>query len=114
MPIERHILRNHVVLHALENGLDIPSGTQGAELLDTRYYDEDIEENSGGIPDDEDEIGESGPPGASKRIPNRVARALKSAAQGLHRSQCGLGADYRKMAARLGKGDVTVAARAAD
>ena len=28
-------------LHAVENGLDIPLGTQGAELLDTRHYDED-------------------------------------------------------------------------
>jgi len=41
--------------------------------------------------------------GASKRIPNRVARALKPAAQGLHHSQCRLGAYYRRMAARLGK-----------
>lgn len=42
--------------------------------------------------------------GATKRIPNRVARALKLAAQGLHRSQCGLGGYYRRMAARMGKG----------
>lgn len=41
LSIERHILRNFIVLHALENGLEIPLGTQGAELLDTRYYDED-------------------------------------------------------------------------
>ena len=41
LSIERHILRNFIVLHAIENGLDIPLGTQGAELLDTRYYDED-------------------------------------------------------------------------
>lgn len=47
--------------------------------------------------------------GASKRIPNRVAHALKLAAQGLHRSQCGLGAYYRKMAARLGKGKAVTA-----
>jgi len=47
LSIERHILRNHVVLHALENGLDIPLGTQGAELLDTRYYDEDPEADLG-------------------------------------------------------------------
>jgi transposase len=47
--------------------------------------------------------------GASKRIPNRVARALKLAAQGLHRSQCGLGAYYRRMAARLGKGKAITA-----
>jgi transposase len=47
--------------------------------------------------------------GASKRIPNRVARALKLAAQGLHRSQCSLGAYYRRMAARLGKGKAITA-----
>lgn len=42
--IERHILRNFIVLHAIENGLDIPLGTQGAELLDTRYHDNDPED----------------------------------------------------------------------
>jgi transposase len=47
--------------------------------------------------------------GASKRIPNRVARALKLAAQGLHHSQCALGAYYRRMAARLGKGKAITA-----
>ncbi|MHB0984608.1 MAG: helicase-related protein [Sulfuricella sp.] len=44
LSIERHILRNFIVLHAIKNGLDIPLGTQGAELLDTRYYDEDPED----------------------------------------------------------------------
>ncbi|MGH9848135.1 MAG: C-terminal helicase domain-containing protein, partial [Blastocatellia bacterium] len=68
LSIERHILRNHVVLHALENGLDIPLGTQSAELLDTRYYDEDIEENSGGISNDEDENGETEPPGVASHL----------------------------------------------
>ncbi|MGH9908192.1 MAG: SNF2-related protein, partial [Pyrinomonadaceae bacterium] len=49
LSIERHILRNFVVLHALENGLDIPLGTQGAELLDTRYNDEDPEDTLTGM-----------------------------------------------------------------
>jgi transposase len=47
--------------------------------------------------------------GASKRLPNRVARALKLAAQGLHHSQCALGAYYRRLAARLGKGKAITA-----
>ena len=47
--------------------------------------------------------------GASKRIPNRVARALKLASQGLHHSQCALGAYYRRIAARLGKGKAITA-----
>ncbi len=41
LSLERHILRNFIVLHAIENGEDIPLGTQGAELLDNRYHDED-------------------------------------------------------------------------
>jgi superfamily II DNA or RNA helicase len=41
--IERHILRNYVFLHAIEQGLDLPLGTQGAELLDARTYDEDAD-----------------------------------------------------------------------
>lgn len=47
--------------------------------------------------------------GVTKRIANRVARALKLAAQGLHRSQCALGAYYRRMAARLGAGKAITA-----
>src|SRR5258706_2123700 len=41
--LERHILRNFVYLHAIEQGLDIPLGTQDAELLDTGMHDEDEE-----------------------------------------------------------------------
>lgn len=41
--IERHILRNFVVLYALENGLEIPLGAQAADRLDTRQHDDDAE-----------------------------------------------------------------------
>jgi transposase len=47
--------------------------------------------------------------GNTKRIANRVAQALKLAAHGLHRSQCALGAYYRRMAARLGAGKAITA-----
>jgi SNF2 family DNA or RNA helicase len=39
--LERHILRNYIYLHAIENSLEIPIGTQDAELLDTQNSDED-------------------------------------------------------------------------
>lgn len=39
--IERHILRNFIYLYAVEQGLDIPIGTQEADLLDSRNNDED-------------------------------------------------------------------------
>ncbi len=39
--LDRHILRNHVYLHALDKGLPLPIGTQDAELLDPRFQDAD-------------------------------------------------------------------------
>ncbi|HEY1527900.1 MAG TPA: C-terminal helicase domain-containing protein [Candidatus Angelobacter sp.] len=44
--IERHILRNHIYLHAIENGLPLPLGTQDSGLLDTGNYDEDVDDAS--------------------------------------------------------------------
>jgi superfamily II DNA or RNA helicase len=41
--IERHLLRNYVFLHALAHGLDLPLGTQDAELLDAGVEDEDAD-----------------------------------------------------------------------
>ncbi len=40
-------------LHALENGLELPLGTQGAELLDPGYDDEDAEDALEAEDDDE-------------------------------------------------------------
>jgi hypothetical protein len=39
--VERHVLRNFIFIHALENGLPIPIGPQGAEMLDSRSSDSD-------------------------------------------------------------------------
>ena len=61
LSIERHILRNFVFLHALDNGLDIPLGTQGAELLDTRYSDEDPECTLTLDEDDDGDLSQAGP-----------------------------------------------------
>ena len=41
--VGRHILRNYVFIHALENGLEVPIGTQDFGLFDTRVQDEDGE-----------------------------------------------------------------------
>jgi SNF2 family DNA or RNA helicase len=41
--LERHVLRNFVFLHAIENGLPLPIGAQDAALLDAHVYDEDVE-----------------------------------------------------------------------
>ncbi|MDX9955422.1 MAG: helicase-related protein [Anaerolineae bacterium] len=43
LSVERHILRNAIFIYALEHNLPLPIGTQGAEMLDTRFEDEDAE-----------------------------------------------------------------------
>lgn len=47
--LERHILRNYVFLHAMENDLPFPIGAQDAEMLDTRFSDEDADRPEGGF-----------------------------------------------------------------
>ena len=56
--IERHVLRNFVFVHAIKNGLPLPLGTQGAELLDPRFTDDDLSEFS----ERQDESSDSGIP----------------------------------------------------
>jgi superfamily II DNA or RNA helicase len=41
--MDRHILRNYVYIHAIDNDLPIPIGTQSAELLDASANDEDAD-----------------------------------------------------------------------
>ena len=42
--LERHALRNFVYLYAIENGKPLPIGTQGAELLDAKVGDQDLDD----------------------------------------------------------------------
>ena len=55
--VERHVLRNYVFLHAIRNGLPLPLGTQDAEMLDSRFTDEDADQAKGSLfdPDDDDQ-----------------------------------------------------------
>jgi len=43
LSLQRHVLRNLVTLHALENGLPVPIGTQDAAMLDTAISDTEAE-----------------------------------------------------------------------
>jgi len=56
--LERHALRNFICLHAIENNLSIPIGTQGAEYLDARLGDKDIDDLLTESADDGDDEGE--------------------------------------------------------
>jgi hypothetical protein len=44
--LRRHVLRNFVFLHAIENDLPLPIGTQDSGLLDAGNYDEDLDDES--------------------------------------------------------------------
>jgi len=44
LSVERHILRNYIYLHAVENGKQVPIGTQDPEMLDSRFFDEDADD----------------------------------------------------------------------
>jgi len=55
LSIERHILRNFIVLHAIENGLPLPIGTQDIGLLDTWANDQDSELWDPATDDDNDD-----------------------------------------------------------
>lgn len=41
--VERHVLRNFVYLHAIEEGLPVPIGTQDSAALDSRFFDGDAD-----------------------------------------------------------------------
>ncbi len=43
LSVERHILRNYIFLHAIENSFPLPIGTQDIGLLDTSANDQDGE-----------------------------------------------------------------------
>lgn len=58
--IRRHILRNFIYLHAIENDLPIPIGTQDVGLLDSRITDEDADALLGTVEMLEEENDSSG------------------------------------------------------
>ena len=63
--VERHVLRNYVFLHALRNDLPVPLGTQDAEMLDSRFTDEDADQAKGllfdpGDDEQDEEVQETG------------------------------------------------------
>lgn len=75
--IERHILRNHVYLHAIEQKKPIPIGTQDAEMLDARIYDEDADApgaKTGLFEDDETDHEQERPRTGSLRTAKDFAR----------------------------------------
>ena len=64
--VERHILRNYIYLHAIENSLPIPIGTQDAELLDPGVADD--EDTSMFAEEENEDNGGTNPPAATTTL----------------------------------------------
>jgi SNF2 family DNA or RNA helicase len=76
--IERHILRNHIFIHAIENDLPLPLGTQDSGLLDAGNYDEDVDDVNADAELFEDDDGEQRTP--SPALDLRTTEAFKKRA----------------------------------
>ena len=61
LSVERHVLRNFIYLHAIENEKALPIGTTDAGLLDSHSFDEDAESAIGDIFDDGEDDGDGEP-----------------------------------------------------
>ncbi len=53
--VERHAIRNCIFLHAIRNELPLPIGIQDAEMLDSRFTDEDVDAAQGALADPDDD-----------------------------------------------------------
>ena len=58
LSIERHILRNFIYLHAIENDKPVPIGTQDPALMDSRFTDKDGDSSL--FDNDDDSNGDDG------------------------------------------------------
>jgi len=90
--VERHVLRNYVYLHAIENAKPIPIGPQNVELMDSRINDEDEDllTAAGAMPDEDEE-------GATEVSGDEAAPRATAVTSGRLRSE----ADFRRRAAEL-------------
>jgi SNF2 family DNA or RNA helicase len=81
--LERHILRNYIFLHAIQNKLPLPIGTQDAAMLDTRTSDIDVDELSVSMSlfDTDEENGESDVPTVDELVTQLSEAAFKQRAQ---------------------------------
>ncbi len=87
--VERHILRNFIVLHAITNGLPLPIGTQEAELLDPQA---DAEDALYGEPEDADadeEEADANAPGSAASARLRTETDFESRAAEVYQEYAG-------------------------
>ena len=77
LSVERHVLRNFVFIHAIEQGLPLPIGTSDAGMLDSQSYDGDAEADSGDMHEGDEDA--AIPAGSHREPPRTVAAFLQRA-----------------------------------
>jgi superfamily II DNA or RNA helicase len=77
--IERHILRNHIFLHAIENNLPLPLGTQDSGLLDAGNNDEDLDDENAEVELIEDDDGGTQEPSEALNLRDTADFKLRAA-----------------------------------
>lgn len=77
LSLDRHVIRNYIYIHAIENGLPIPIGIQSAELLDVNSNDEDtdIAQPIQAVMDYEDDIDDDDKNQIQEELPNKYTEA---------------------------------------
>ena len=87
LSVERHILRNYIFLHAIEDSLPLPIGTQDIGLLDTWANDQDSDLWEPAA--DDDDNGSSDEPTTTPRLPStdEDVRSRASEAYDMYASQ---------------------------
>jgi hypothetical protein len=83
--IQRHILRNFVYLHALENDQPLPIGTQDASLLDARITDADRDLFA---PEEDEDSNHQEPDVLRRSIPNTPGRSRGASAGSVPTAFC--------------------------
>ena len=89
LSVERHVLRNFVFIHAIEQELPLPIGTSDAGMLDPQSYDGDAEADAGDEDEDEDAAfvvaGEREPPRTAADFHGRAGEIYDTFAQDYRR-----------------------------
>ncbi len=93
--LERHILRNYIVLYAIEQGLPLPIGTQDAGMLNTGINDEDTDSlHAIDVFEEEDE--KAGVPASESIEPGQDLRTEEQFRQRAAQSYAAYARQYRR------------------
>ena len=91
LSVERHVLRNFIFIHAIEQGLPLPIGTTDAGVLDSQSYDGDSDAHAGDVfeedGDEAPQVVEDDQPKTQAAFRARAAKVYETFAEEGYRSR---------------------------